>query len=223
MRLRHCRLVRPIRGAALLAACAVFLIGERPLAADCSGDPANILEHCGFQSSTDVTAPTEWLLGGNVAPCFSVGTFSHDAADGSNSLGSLVAVTVTSTTVQRVDFCQCEDSPPAGNYGYGIDIKGPTGLVVFGCIVNINTHAAAGCTGAANQADSAFITMLSGAWQQIGGGAGDIAVIPAATPSVLFHVTCFRSNVDGEDTYKFDNAFFGIGSAPVELRAFDVE
>jgi hypothetical protein len=223
MRLRHCGFLRPNRLAILLLAPGAFLFGGSPLAADCSGDPANILEHCGFQSSTDVTAPTEWILGGGVAPCFSVGTFSHDAADGSNSTASMVGVTVTESTVQRVDFCQCENSPPAGDYGYGIDIKGPTGLEVFGCVVNINSHAAAGCTGAADSLDSAFITELTGAWQQIGGGAGDIAVIPAATASVLFHVTCFRSNVDGEDTYKFDNAFLGIGSTPVELQAFDVE
>lgn len=135
----------------------------------------------------------------------------------------MTAVTVTSTTVQRVDFCQCEDSPPAGNYGFGIDVKGPEDLEVFGCIVNINSHAAAGCTGAANSLDSAFITVLTGDWQQIGGGAGDIAVIPAATASVLFHVTCFRSNVDGEDTYLFDNAFLGVGLVPVELQKFQVD
>lgn len=84
MRFRHHRFSRPIR--LLVAAGVLLLAGRTSEAADCSSDAANILEHCGFQSSTDVTTqPNEWILGGDVAPCFSVGTFSHNAADGSNT------------------------------------------------------------------------------------------------------------------------------------------
>jgi hypothetical protein len=218
---------RWIRVPAAIVLTSAWLAAAPISAADCSADPANILEHCGFQSATNVTTPTEWKLTGAGAPCFATGSYSHDATDGSNtpppSLASMVANTVLDSTVHRFDFCQCEDSPPAGSYGYGIDLRGPAGLTIFACSVSIQSATGAGCTGTIGTLDTASITMLTGAWQQIGGGGGDIAVVPAATAAVRFDVTCFMPDPGASQVFRLDNAFLGVGSTPVELQSFEVD
>jgi hypothetical protein len=200
-----------------LAIVTFAVLSARPALADCQG-AGNLIQSCGFATAADtVDATSPWTLSG--AGIF--GTYSHDAADGSSAVGSLIGVTTADSTEQRVLFFQCVVAPAAGTYGYGIDIRHSAPDAAFvQCALTIRTHATSDCSGSGTMVNDVFTTAFTGNWQQL----SDVGtVIPAATASAKFEVHCFRATTVVAGTFRFDDAFFGIGLVPVDLQSFEVK